>query len=161
MYPVRYITIYACSISIGYNFVPSCDLRWSSCILPTVWTILELSPFWLIIRKSTIFVITIKIVLVAMIYVCGCRKIYEIVNLFTFRDKLSVFMESKGAAIPGMLVLTQNLSKVRVVSYKMLALKRIIFCGDGSFIVGEFWFMNIFLLLFCSQWEDLRNTLPY
>ena len=29
------------------------------------------------------------------------------------RDKLSAFMESKGAASPGMLTLTSNLSKVR------------------------------------------------
>ena len=33
--------------------------------------------------------------------------------LFAPRDKLSAFMESKGAASPGMLTLTSNLSKVR------------------------------------------------
>ena len=36
-------------------------------------------------------------------------------NLFLFlSDKWSAFMESKGASIPGMLVLTQNLSKVSI-----------------------------------------------
>ena len=45
-------------------------------------------------------------------------------DIFVFRDKLSAFMESKGAPIPGMLVLTQNLSKVRVALYSIIILLR-------------------------------------
>ena len=45
-------------------------------------------------------------------------------DIFVCRDKLSAFMESKGAPIPGMLVLTQNLSKVRVALYRIIILLR-------------------------------------